>query len=221
MPYQHRDTMAFLSAVKAKYKPTRVVMLGDLYDHHALSFHPSDPDLPSAGDELRRAIREAQPLYKLFPVADILDSNHDSLAFRKAKFHGIPVKYLTTYQKFFDTPKRWTWHNELIVKLPGGEECFFHHGISKNVAKVVRERGLCVVQGHYHTEFRIEYCGTPRHLLWGMNVGCSIDSKAMAFEYDKLNLARPVIGHGIIIDGQPKLLPMVLSGRHRWNGKVP
>ena len=39
--------------------------------------------------------------------------------------------------------------------------------------------------------------------------------------YNKLQKARPIMGHGIIINGQPRLLPMVLNKKHRWIGVVP
>jgi transcriptional regulator with XRE-family HTH domain len=49
IPYHHRDSLAFLAYLKAKYKPTRIICLGDELDKHALSYHDSDPDLASAG----------------------------------------------------------------------------------------------------------------------------------------------------------------------------
>jgi hypothetical protein len=43
----------------------------------------------------------------------------------------------------------------------------------------------------------------------------------MAFAYDKVNLGRPVVGHGLVIDGIPQLLPMVLDKGGRWTGAIP
>jgi hypothetical protein len=188
---------------------------------HAMSFHDSDPDLMSAGDELEAAIEQLEPLYDLFPVADVIDSNHGSMAYRRGKHAGIPRKYIKDYNDVLDSPPGWRWHMELLVKVPGGNEVLFHHGLSKNVMKVVAQRGMCVVQGHYHTEFTIGYLGNPNHLLWGMTVGCSIDGRSLAFAYDRTNLGRPIIGHGLIINGIPRLLPMVLNRRGRWNKEVP
>lgn len=220
-PWTHPDTSRFLAAVKAKYKPTRVVLLGDEVDAHALSFHTHDPDLPSASDELEMAISGLQAIYRLFPKADIIESNHGSLAYRRAKEFGIPRKYIRDYADVLRSPVGWRWHPELRIQLPGGEWCLFHHGISSNVANVVKQRGMCVVQGHYHTSFNVQYIGNPMHLLWGMQVGCSIDPPALAFEYDKVQLGRPILGHGLIENGLPKLLPMVMRRGGRWNGEVP
>lgn len=221
IPYHHQDYLRFLQALKKKYKPTRVVCGGDEIDHHAMSFHDSDPDLPAAGDELIKAIKALQPLYKLFPVMDLLESNHGSMVYRKGKHHGIPRKYLRTYGEVLGAPKGWVWHDDLILSLPGGNSCYFHHGLVKDVFKVVALRGMCVVQFHFHTEFRIAYVGNPNALLWGMSSGCLINRQALAFAYDNLNLGRPVIGTSIILDGQPKLLPMLLNKNHRWTGFVP
>ena len=66
-PYNHPDAIAFLRACKKKFKPTDIVCIGDETDFHAMSFHDSDPDLPSAGDELKQAIVELKKLYKMFP----------------------------------------------------------------------------------------------------------------------------------------------------------
>ena len=41
-----------------------------------------------------------------------------------------------------------------------------------------------------------------------------------AFEYNKLQKTRPVIGTAVIINGLPKLIPMVLKSNGRWNRKI-
>lgn len=221
VPYQHPDTVPFLRAIKDKYAPTRIICVGDEVDHHAMSFHDTDPDLLSAGQELQTAIEQLQPLYALFPDMDLIDSNHGSMVYRKGLHCGIPRKYLKGYNEVLDAPSGWRWHMDLLIDVPGGNQVYFHHGLSKDVMKVVAQRGVCVVQGHYHTEFRIGYLGNPNHLLWGLQVGCSIDGKSLAFAYDRTNLGRPVIGHGLIEAGLPKLLPMVLDKHGRWTKDVP
>jgi hypothetical protein len=77
-----------------------------------------------------------------------------------------------------------------------------------------------VVQGHYHTECRIDYVSNPRNLLWSMQVGCLIDREALAFAYDKLNLNRPIIATGLVLGGQPRLEPMILTDKHKWIGRL-
>ncbi len=220
-PYGHPDNLKFLKALAKKYSFTRVVCLGDEVDKHAMSFHDSDPDLPSAGDELKAALKKLRPLYELFPKVDVIESNHGSMHYRKGLHHGIPRKYLRAYNDILEAPAGWVWTPELLIKLPTGETCFFHHGLSSDALQVAQQRGVCVVQGHYHLKFAIQYASTPLSLLWSLQVGCSIDKNALAFAYDKTNLGRPMIGHGAIINGLPKLLPMVLKANGRWNGHIP
>jgi hypothetical protein len=80
---------------------------------------------------------------------------------------------------------------------------------------------MCAVQGHYHERFNIQYWGNPLALNWGLQVGCLIDKDSLAFEYGRSNLKRPVIGCGIILEGQPRLLPLVMGKNGRWNKKLP
>lgn len=221
VPYHHPDTIKFLKAIKKKYKPTKVVCLGDEVDKHAMSFHDSDPDLPSAGDELQIAIEHLKALYKLFPKVDLVDSNHGSMHYRKGKHHGIPRKYLRSYREILEAPKGWRWHNTLKLNLPNKQQVFFCHGMQKNGQKLAESMGMNVVQGHFHTEFNIKYSSSPSQLMWSMQVGCSIDDDSLAFAYNKVTPARPIIGHGIIIDSIPKLLPMILNKQGKWNGVVP
>ena len=53
-----------------------------------------------------------------------------------------------------------------------------------------------------------------------MQTGCLINMKSLAFEYNKLQKTRPVIGTAVIINGLPKLIPMVLKSNGRWNRKI-
>lgn len=220
MPYEHPDMFDFLEAVKKKYKPTLVVNIGDEVDKHALSFHDSDADLPSAGYELELAIQKIKQMEKLFPEMTLVDSNHGSLALRKFKHHGIPMKYLASQHEIYGVSEKWQWVNDLSIKLPNGQDCYFCHGMVKNGIKLASQRGTNVVQGHYHTEFKIDYIGNPHNLLFSLQVGCLIDRHSLAFAYDKLNLNRPIIGIGLIIDSKPVLVPMILDQSGRWNGRL-
>ena len=220
IPYNHPDLLPFLRAVKKKYSPTRIICVGDEVDKHAMSFHDSDPDLMSAGDELQESIKTLKKIYKIFPKVDLVDSNHGSMVYRKGKAHGIPRKYLRDYGEVLEAPATWKWHNTLTLTLPNKQKLFVCHGQSKNGLKLASAMGMCTVQGHYHTEFNIQYGSSPAQLYWSMQVGCLIDDKSLAFHYNKVTPSRPIIGLGIIVDSQPRLIPMVLNKGGRWNGKI-
>lgn len=220
-PYNHPDIIAFLKAIKEKYKPDRVVNIGDELDYHAISFHDHHPDLLAPGDELQVAIKRIEPLFKLFPEMDLIESNHGSLVYRKGKHHGLPRHVFRSYREVLGAPKGWRWHFDLTIKLPTGTYCYFHHGKSSNGQRLSQAMGMCVVQGHFHEKYSIEYWGNPLGLYWSMQVGCLIDDKTLAFEYNKTNLKRPLIGCGIILKGLPKLLPLIMRPGGRWNGETP
>ena len=218
-PYQHRDTVAFLKAIKDKYKPTRVILSGDEADFHNISFHDADADLDSAGAELQKAIEALKPIYKLFPVAEVLESNHGSLVLRKALANGMSRKFFKGPGEILQAPKGWSWHFELTLTLPNGSQCYFHHSKGKPL-KTGQLYGMSHVCGHLHESFDIQYWSTPQNLFFAMTVGCLVDKHSLALAYSKNNVKRPIIGVGLIIDSQPLLIPMVLSSNGRWNGKL-
>ena len=220
IPYEHPDSLAFLKALKKELDPTRVVSTGDELDKHALSYHDNDPDLPSAGQELEMSIERLQEYYKLFPKMDIVESNHGSMIYRKALTNGLPKAYIRDYNEVLGAPKGWVWHENLMLQYKNNAPIFITHGMSANVMKVVEQYGMNVIQGHYHSTFSIGYISNPQNLLWGMQVGCMVDQKSLAFAYSKLFRKRFIIGCGAIIEGQPVLYPMILDEAGRWNGRL-
>jgi len=219
-PYAHEDTIPFLKAIKKKFKPDKVLSVGDEVDGHAISFHNSDPDLFSPGHELDRAIQKLQAYYTLFPNMDIVDSNHGSLVYRKQKFCGLPRSVFKEYGEMLNAPKGWKWHNDLILKMSDGKKVYICHGKSANNLRLSQTMGMSTVNGHYHEQFNTQYWASPAGLFWAMAVGCLIDDSSLAFEYNNIHLKRPILGCGIILEGQPKLIPMVLNSKGRWIGKL-
>ena len=213
LPWAHPDTLEFFQAIKEEYEPDQVISVGDELDKHAMSFHDSDPDLLSAGSELELAIEMLQPIYELFPKVELVESNHGSMVYRKGKHHGIPRKYLRDYGEVIEAPEGWRWHDNLYIDLPNKQQLFITHGIKKNGLKLAQSMGCNVIQGHYHTEFNIQYASSPTQLYWSMQVGCMIDDKSLAFHYNKTTAIRPIIGCGIVLNGQPMLIPMILNSK--------
>ena len=219
LPYQHKDSIKFLKEIKKEFKPDTTISIGDLLDQHALSFHDSSPELYSAGHELDKAKEYVKELESIFPKLIEVDSNHSSMIYRRALKHGLPRAYLKEYGDFLET-KKWKWVDDLTLTMSNGQRCFFTHGRSADVLKVSQTMGMSAVQGHYHTKFVISWWANPDNLFFGMNVGCLIDQKSMAFNYAKNFRTRFIIGCGIIINGIPRLLPMVLNEKGDWIGKI-
>jgi len=218
-PYQHIDSIAFLSAIKDKYNPDKIINIGDEVDNHAMSFHPSDQSLYSAGDELKAAREVIWELESLFPKMEVMEANHGSMADRKARRSGIPKEVLRPYKEVLDV-KHWNWHPKLTITLPNGQACYFHHGKSANSMTFLKDNGINCVQGHFHEKFNIQYHGNGERLIWTIATGCLIDDHSMAFAYNNVNLKRPIIGCSMIIDSQPLLIPLVMNKNGRWNKRV-
>jgi len=220
VPYHHKDAFAFLEALKKHYKGfDLVVNIGDEIDQHGLSFHDSDPDLPSAGDELKLTKAYIKDLEKIFPKMKLVDSNHSSLIFRRALKHGLPKAYLKSYNDFLEVGKGWEWLNDLTVTLSDGQKVFFTHGISANILRVAQQYGMNVCQGHFHSKASIQYYSNPEKLVWAMQTGCLTNQKSLAFGYAKNFKDRFVMSSGVIIDGQPRIHPLVVKNGH-WIGKI-
>ena len=221
IPYHHQDAFEFLKALKKKYKPDIIVNIGDELDHHAISMHEHNPDLMSAGDELKQSKEYVKDLENIFPEMTLVHSNHSSLVYRRALKYGLPKDYLKSYNEFLGVGNGWAWVDDLTVTLSDGQRCFFTHGMAARALAVSMQFGCNVVQGHYHSKFSIEYFSNPDKLVWAMQTGCLINQKSMAFDYAKNFKSRFIVGCGMIIDGQPKLMPMVLDKDGRWNKTIP
>jgi hypothetical protein len=220
-PFYHPDTVPFLTAIKEKYDPDMVICVGDELDHHCMSFHDTDVDMGlSASSETEKAIGHLVPIYSLFEKVKVMHSNHGSMVFRRAKAHSIPLRFIVDYNTAINAPKGWTWHDELIITLPNKQKCYVSHGQSGRAFKVSKDMCMNAVQGHWHNDFSINYWSNPENLYWSLSVGCLINDKELSFEYGRLQKKRPLIGCGMIIDSQPKLIPLVKNKNGRWNKKL-
>ena len=118
-------------------------------------------------------------------------------------------EFLREYGEFLGT-KKWKWVDDLTLT----------HGRSADVLKVSQTMGMSAVQGHYHTKFVVSYWANPDNLFFAMNVGCLINQKSLSMNYAKNFRTRFILGCGIILDGIPRLLPMVLNDKGDWIKKI-
>ena len=115
IPYHHQDAFDFLKALKRKYKPDLIINIGDELDHHAISMHEHNPDLMSAGDELKHSKEYVRELEKIFPEMTLVHSNHSSLVYRRALKYGLPKDYLKSYNEFLGVGDGWKWVDDYTV----------------------------------------------------------------------------------------------------------
>lgn len=216
-PFQHPDMFKFLKHLKQKHKPTKVIHIGDMFDFHALSDYPTDPDAESVGNEFDIAMKYKRELEKLFPKMTILTSNHDVRFFKRLSKAGIPRRFWPTYEELFECPKGWEFKDNVII-----DDVIYIHGHNLHAGggnvcqNAIRTHMRNVVFGHFHTRLGIDYYANADNLLFGMCVGCLIDHKTYAFEYQRAQVRKPLIGTGLVIGGQPIVEPMHLNKNGRW-----
>jgi hypothetical protein len=74
--------------------------------------------------------------------------------------------------------------------------------------------------GHFHTQADIKYVGNDYHLNWGMSVGCLINKDSLAMAYMKVNMSKPILSCGLITEGYPQIIPMVLNKNGSWDKNI-
>jgi predicted phosphodiesterase len=210
LPFSKEGYLEHCIEVQKKYDCGTVIHIGDLVDNHAVSYHESDVDGRSAGDEYKLALEECAKWYKAFPNVKICIGNHDRLPFRKAFTAGLPKNWLKSYQEMFNSPPTWEW--DFVHKVKG---VIYQHGtgMSGEMASVnaARENRQSTVIGHLHTVCNTRYLASEKDLIFGMSVGCGIDHTKYAFAYGREATRKPVLGCAVVINGKlPINIPMIL-----------
>ena len=209
LPFTHPQALSFCKKLYKKYSCNKVVFAGDIIDHHAISFHESDPDGMSAGDELKLARKMIKPWIKAFPKAHVTIGNHDALTKRQAKANGIPSYMMRDLSEIYETP-RWKWVMDVVID----DVLYFHgkgHGKNAALNTALNER-RSIAQGHAHSFAGVQYSTSTKDRIFGLNSGCLIDIEHYAFHYQRNFSVRPVLGSSVIIDGVlPIFEPMHLK----------
>lgn len=185
----------------------RVVHIGDLIDHHAISFHTSEVDALSPSSELELALRELELWKKDFPEMYICKGNHDKLPERKLKDIGLPGEWLRGIEEVYEFPTGW----EIDIDWEFDGVLYTHTatGITgaRNLAKTNMMSTVC---GHAHSQAGVSYMTNHRgKSIFGMYVGCGVDVKSYAMRYGKDYKEAPVIGCGVVVNStEAHFIPM-------------
>jgi predicted phosphodiesterase len=200
-PFDIEEYVKFCYDQQIKYNCGTVVFIGDVIDNHFSSYHESDPDGYSAGEELDRAINRLSDYYFTFPIATVIVGNHDRLVYRKAFSAGVSKRWIKDYKDVLDTPK---WNFVESIELFGVN---VNHGEGGTAKNRIKKELQSQIQGHLHSEFYVEYLVGAKFIIFGMQVGCGVDNKSYAMAYGK-NYKKPAIGCGVLLE--KGTLPMVI-----------
>ena len=203
LPAERPEYLQFCKDLKKKYKTNEVVFIGDVVDHHAISFHQKHPEADAAVAEYHRSIEKLKDWKKAFPNAKVCIGNHDERINRIAAASGIPAMYLKDYKEIFNTPN-WEWEWEHVI-----DDVIYQHGTSCrsgvapafNLSKNLMSSTVC---GHVHSAAGINWVMGPRdNKIFGFNVPCGVDKTHILMYYGKNYVKKPVNGAGVVIDGHP------------------
>ena len=208
LPVAHEYSLDFCVGVYNKYKCDRVVFVGDIIDHHAISFHDKNPNCPSAKDEYLSVNESLEWWIGTFPDATVMIGNHDERPERLAAKAGIPAVYLKTYEEIWETAG-WEWAYEKEI-----DGVYYFHGVGSTGKTPALNKTssvhMSVVMGHVHSVAGIHWGAGPKERWFGMDVGCLIDRHAWQFAYGRHFKNKPILGCGVVLDGIPyyEIMPL-------------
>lgn len=222
IPFEHPDALAFVSAVDRFWFPSQnriVCLLGDEVDSHSISRHMPDPDGRSPRDELEAAKRQLKPWFERFPVARVCVSNHTVRPWKRAYESGIPQAFMKEVGEVYGAPPQWLWADRWSL-----HGITFEHGEGVSgptgALKAAEQNHCSTVIGHLHTFGGVIHSDAHETKIWGLNTGCLIDVETYAFHYGKTCRKRPTLGCGVIKNGNPYFVPMIIGSTGRWAGAV-
>lgn len=200
-PVSHPGYVAFCSSLYDRHKCDSVVFIGDVVDWQAVSFHVHHPEAPGPKDEYELAFEGVQRWQKVFPTARVCIGNHDERLIRVAESANIPAKFLRNFKDIWETPG-WDWGMEHT-----SDDVYYTHGTGMGgihpAFNTMAKMGMSVVMGHIHSAAGVKWRANPFKRFFGMDTGCGIDDKAVAFAYNRHNAMRSILSAGVVLDGVP------------------
>lgn len=193
-PFDLEDYFDFCKETYQKWNCNQTIFIGDVIDNHYTSYHETDADGYSGGEELDLAIERLQRYYKEFPIADVILGNHDRLIMRKSQTSAIPSKWIKSYKDVLEVP---TWNFTERIEYDSVQYIHGESGTARTKSKADMQSS---VQGHLHTQAYTEFSVGRNFKIFGTQTGCGIDFSSYAMAYAKAG-KKPAIGCAVIIGG--------------------
>ncbi len=219
-PVCRKGYRQFCQDTGRKYKCDTVVIIGDVVDWTAISFHAYNPEAPGPMDEYRLALAGVQRWRKAFPIRKngrikrviVTIGNHDARPRRVAESVNIPNKFIRNYADIWGTPD-WEWVQSIVI-----DGVFYCHGHRKRhgvhaAYNTAKDMGMSVVMGHHHSIGGVKWLINPLRRWFGLDTGCGIDDKAYAFAYAAEQTKRSCISCAVVIDGKEPHHIMMPAGK--------
>ncbi|MCP5019618.1 MAG: metallophosphoesterase [Ketobacter sp.] len=214
-PVCHPGYRAFCRGLGKKFKTTKTVIIGDICDHHGISFHAANPMCPGPDDEYLLTKQKMKQWHKDFPNAIITIGNHDARVVRLAESVNIPAKYLRDYNEVWKTPT-WKWVGDVKI-----DDVYYFHGTGRGglhpAFNAMKDNLMSTVMGHCHSVAGVQWKANPNKRVFGMDTGCGIDVDAWQFAYGKHMARRPILSAAVVLNGDPQHFIMPCGHGERYH----
>jgi len=199
-----KEYPSFLEKIAEKHKTNKTVMIGDVADNCAMSFHTKSAGLRDPVAEYQKACEQIAELVNIFPYAHWLLGNHDCLPQRQLETVGVPESFLKNPGKIWNTG-RWKVYERYTDLIIDG--CIYRHGDKGRGGRMAaltaaKQEFTSLIQGHHHSQGGVEWFCNKRGTIFGCQTGSGVDHLAGAMAYGKRFSAKPILGCAVIIDGE-------------------
>lgn len=192
-PFSVDGYLEFCIEQYERFNCNRVVFIGDVIDNHYSSYHETDADGMSGGDELDAAINRLARWYQAFPKAAVIIGNHDRMVMRKAQTSAVPSKWIKDYKDVLEVP-HWEFVDRMVI-----DGVQYIHGEAGTARTKAQSDMMPTVQGHLHTQCYTHWLVGQKFKIFASQVGCGIDHESYAMAYAKRG-KKPAIGCMVVLD---------------------
>jgi len=211
LPFAIDGWLDFIKQTHAKFGcHEEIIINGDLFDWHSISFHKSETDAMTANQEYEETLRQVALLVDVFPKAKMTIGNHDQRIARMNKELGIDERFLKSLPELFNLPNTWELSSEFIVDnvyyrhigCAGGKDGALNSAIANRMSTVV---------SHLHANGGAKYATSPNgDSIFGLNTGCLFDENTYAGRYGKFSKLKGTLGCGVVVsDKEAYFVPKV------------
>jgi predicted phosphodiesterase len=215
LPACHPGYRRFCSDLHEKFNCNEVVHIGDVVDHHAISRHETAPEAQGPEDEYEEALTQLRKWVKRFPKAKVCEGNHDIRVYSQAATVNIPGRFLKGYKELWETPK-WDWLPNFII-----DDVYYFHGTGAGglfpAPNVMQKMQMSTVMGHIHSAGGVWWRANPLRRVFGLNVGCGVDDRHVAFRYGENLKVRSILSAAVVLDGVPQHIIMPMGRGEKYN----
>lgn len=203
LPFAIEGWLDFIKETHAKFGcHDEIIINGDLFDWHSISFHKSETDAMTPNQEYEETLKQVKLLVEAFPKAKMTMGNHDERIARMNKELGIDKRFLKSLPELFGLPETWELANEFTVDgvyyrhigCCGGKDGAINSAISNRMSTVV---------SHLHANGGVKYITSPSgDSIFGLNTGSLFDETTYAGRYGKYSRFKGTLGCGIVVSNK-------------------